>query len=93
MVGFRKFPVLVCVAAVACAWGAPRVVVETADFAAGVNTNGWSVSSSSWASPDYPTSVVSVSLTGTNLEDGASLTVARHGSRFEVGAVGERKLD
>ena len=51
-------------------------VTDKADFINGENTNGWTFSENQWRSPAYPVPVASFTATGTNLSDGAALTVS-----------------
>lgn len=72
--------------------GASRVVVDRADFITGDNTNGWRIATESWQSPVYDSPVASVSLTGTNLANGASFTVINQDNAFKVTSIGGAKL-
>ena len=57
------------------AFGAMHVSEKT-DFIAGENTNGWTISASQWKSPAYPAPVASFTASGTNLSDGATLSIS-----------------
>ena len=59
-------------------------IVDRADFANGVNTNGWTISAQSLTSPSYPTNVASFMLAGTNLSDGATLSVSYSQDTFTI---------
>ena len=59
-------------------------VSDTADFATGANTNGWTFAAGSWTSPAYPTNVASFALVGTNLSEGATLSVTCSRNTFTL---------
>ncbi len=59
-------------------------VADEVDFIAGRNTNGWTLTAQGWTSPTYPTNVASFSLVGTNLSDGANLSVAYARNAFTI---------
>ena len=67
-------------------------VTDKADFINGENTNGWTFSENQWRSPAYPVPVASFTATGTNLSDGATLTVSYSQNRFTVVRSGNATL-
>ena len=81
----RRHVILLTLATLCAAVHATMHVVDVADFAAGRNTNGWAISAQGWLSPAYPTNVASFTLSGTNLSDGAALSVlCSGGNRFAI---------
>ncbi len=63
-------------------------VTDSADFISGENTNGWIVSDGQWTSPAYPVPVASFTAVGTNLSEGASLSVSYSQNRFAINRTG-----
>lgn len=73
------------------AFGAMHVSEKT-DFIAGENTNGWTISASQWKSPAYPAPVASFTASGTNLSDGATLSISYSQNSFTVTGTGSARL-
>ena len=67
-------------------------IVNTTDFALGLNTNGWMSSDTSWTSPNYPAPVESFALSGSNLAEGATFGVTYSGGSFTISAANGAKL-
>lgn len=72
--------------------GGVQHIAETADFVQGENTNGWTISSSSWTSPAYPAPVDTFTLSATNLSEGSSLQVSYAGGAFTVSSADAAQL-
>ena len=67
-------------------------IVNTTDFALGLNTNGWRSSDTSWTSPNYPAPVESFALSGSNLAEGTTFGVTYSGGSFTISAANGAKL-
>ena len=67
-------------------------IVNTADFALGLNTNGWRTSDTSWTSPSYPAPVESFALSGTHLTEGSTFGVTYSGGTFTISAANGAQL-
>ncbi len=68
------------------------VITNTANFVTGENTNLWQCSADRWISPAFPAQVATVSMTGTNLADGAAFNIACSDNGLNITATGGAKL-